>query len=247
MLGFYFSSVPKLKIRRGWVVNDISPPPPVPSAASVLGVTILQTPETMIDSSSFISPVPGVISGMSSASFPTGPVPSSENSRQSSKRKAGANSRKEAFRTPVPPPAGIYEYINIGSRRDKLDPTVLRKLPAPTAIAAASVHKYWTSTFGKAVDNAELTELLKLAEMYTSQSHVLNCELYKVLAMKVDELCSTVETFESALPFPKTRGHAPYMISPKLIGSRVSVFRLRRRSNCSSGLIKEWSMLKIKN
>ncbi|KAL2501629.1 hypothetical protein Fot_35477 [Forsythia ovata] len=28
--------------------------------------------------------------------------------------------------------------------------------------------------------------------MYTSRSHVLNCELYKVLAMKVDELHSTV-------------------------------------------------------
>ncbi|KAL2489759.1 Uncharacterized protein Fot_43051 [Forsythia ovata] len=35
-------------------------------------------------------------------------------------------------------------------------------------------------------------ELLKLAEMHTSRSHVLNCELYKVLAMKVDELRSMV-------------------------------------------------------
>ncbi|KAL2529564.1 hypothetical protein Fot_22165 [Forsythia ovata] len=40
-------------------------------------------------------------------------------------------------------------------------------------------------------DNAELTELLKLAEMYTSRSHVLNCELYKLLEMKIDELRST--------------------------------------------------------
>ncbi|KAL2494461.1 hypothetical protein Fot_38218 [Forsythia ovata] len=35
-------------------------------------------------------------------------------------------------------------------------------------------------------------ELLKLAEMYTSRSHVLNCELYKVLEMKVDELRSVI-------------------------------------------------------
>ncbi|KAL2457286.1 hypothetical protein Fot_56383 [Forsythia ovata] len=28
--------------------------------------------------------------------------------------------------------------------------------------------------------------------MYTSRSHVLNFELYKVLVMKIDELCSTV-------------------------------------------------------
>ncbi|KAL2514924.1 hypothetical protein Fot_28895 [Forsythia ovata] len=69
---------------------------------------------------------------------------------------------------------------------------VLGKQPVPASIAAASVHKYWTSAFGKAVNNAELTKLLNLAEMYTSRSHVLNCELYKVLAMKFDELRSTV-------------------------------------------------------
>ncbi|KAL2483223.1 hypothetical protein Fot_44667 [Forsythia ovata] len=67
---------------------------------------------------------------------------------------------------------------------------VLGKLPPPAAIAVASVHKYWTFAFGKAANDAELSELLKLAEMYTSCSHVLNCELYKVLQMKVDELCS---------------------------------------------------------
>ncbi|KAL2549818.1 hypothetical protein Fot_11348 [Forsythia ovata] len=185
-------TVPKLKIRRRGIVDDIPPPHPVPSAVSVLGVTVLQTPETMVGSSFFISPTPGVTSGVSSASFPAGPMPSLKNSRQLGKRKAGAHSRKEAFQTPIPPPASKYEYINIRSRRDELDPIFLGKLPAPTAIATASVHKYRTSAFGKAADNAELTELLKLVEMYTSQSHVLNCELYKVLAIKVDELRSTV-------------------------------------------------------
>ncbi|KAL2488345.1 hypothetical protein Fot_41637 [Forsythia ovata] len=69
-------------------------------------------------------------------------------------------------------------------------------LPAPTVIAVASVHKYWTSAFVKTADNTELIELLKLVEMYTSRSHVLNCELYKVQAMEVDELHSTVENAE---------------------------------------------------
>ncbi|KAL2508652.1 hypothetical protein Fot_32299 [Forsythia ovata] len=73
-----------------------------------------------------------------------------------------------------------------------LDPTILGKLPTLASIAATSVHNCWTSSFGKAADNAELMELLKLAEMYTSRSHVLNCELYKVLAIKVDELRSMV-------------------------------------------------------
>ncbi|KAL2514645.1 hypothetical protein Fot_28616 [Forsythia ovata] len=54
-----------------------------------------------------------------------------------------------------------------------------------------SVHKYWTSAFGRVVDDTELTELLKLAEMYTSCSHVLNCKLYKLLGMRIDEMRST--------------------------------------------------------
>ncbi|KAL2553120.1 hypothetical protein Fot_06739 [Forsythia ovata] len=86
----------------------------------------------------------------------------------------------------------MSEYINVGSRQDKMDPAILKKLPAPSTIATTSVHKYWTSTFTKAADDAKLMELLKLAEMYTSRSHLLNCELYWVLAMKIDELRSTV-------------------------------------------------------
>ncbi|KAL2483276.1 hypothetical protein Fot_44720 [Forsythia ovata] len=97
-----------------------------------------------------------------------------------------------ASRNSIPHSPGKPEYINIGSRHDELDPTALGKLSAPAAIATASVHKYWTSTFRKAAVNAELTELLKLVEMYTSRSHVLNCKLYKVLGMRVDELSPMV-------------------------------------------------------
>ncbi|KAL2545226.1 hypothetical protein Fot_14459 [Forsythia ovata] len=180
----------------------------------------------MVGSSFFISAAPVVTSAVPSTSSPAGPAPSSENSRQSGKRKAETDGREGAFRTPVSLPV---ERINIGFHRDELDPTILGKLPAPAAIAATSINKYWTSAFEKAADNAELIELLKLAKMYTSCSHMLNCELYKVLAMKVDELCSTVggmkmltccvqktKTFESDSLFPKMRGHVPYMMSPKL-------------------------------
>ncbi|KAL2501524.1 hypothetical protein Fot_35372 [Forsythia ovata] len=76
--------------------------------------------------------------------------------------------------------------------QDELDSTILEKLPASFAIVATSVHKHWISAWAKATDNADLLELLKLAEMSTSRSHVLNYELYKVLAMKIDELRSTV-------------------------------------------------------
>ncbi|KAL2500508.1 FAS1 domain [Forsythia ovata] len=191
MSGFHFSSVPKFKIRRGRVVDDIFPLLSVPSAASYPRVAVLQTPEITVGGLSFVCPAPEATSEAPLALPPVRPVPSSGSARQSGKRKTGANSREEASRAPHSPPPGKCEYINIGSRRDQLDPVVLGKLLTPVATAVASVHKYWTSAFGRAVDNAELTELLKLAEMYTSRSHVLNYELYKLLEVKIDELRST--------------------------------------------------------
>ncbi|KAL2501309.1 hypothetical protein Fot_35157 [Forsythia ovata] len=109
----------------------------------------------MVDSSSFISAAPVVTSEVPSASFSAGPAPSSENSRQSGKKKAETDGWEGASRTPMPT---HVECINIEFCRDELDPTVLGKLPVPAAIAVASVHKYWTSTFEKAVDNAEWME-----------------------------------------------------------------------------------------
>ncbi|KAL2529772.1 hypothetical protein Fot_22373 [Forsythia ovata] len=82
-----------------------------------------------------------------------------------------------------------YQY---GSRQNELDPTILDKLPPSSATTAASIHNYWTSIWKRATEGTDLSELIKMAEMNTAQSHVLNCEFYKVLAMKVDELCSMV-------------------------------------------------------
>ncbi|KAL2552723.1 hypothetical protein Fot_06342 [Forsythia ovata] len=84
------------------------------------------------------------------------------------------------------------QRINIGSRQDELDPIILERLPPLSAMAVASVHKYWTSVWAKATEGADLSKLIKMAEMNTAQSHVLNCKLYKVLVMKVDKLHSTV-------------------------------------------------------
>ncbi|KAL2544241.1 hypothetical protein Fot_13474 [Forsythia ovata] len=180
----------------------------------------------MTTDNSYIPPVPEATSKVSSTSVPARPVPSPGSAKQSEKRKAGAKIGEEAFRAPAPPSPGKYKYINIGSRQDKLNPTVLEKLPPSAANAAASVHKYWTSAFGDAAENAELTELLKLAEMYTSRSHVLKRELYTVLEMKVDELRSVIggmrmskrcapktKIFGCDLHFLKTRELVPRMTS----------------------------------
>ncbi|KAL2456022.1 hypothetical protein Fot_57133 [Forsythia ovata] len=134
MSSFYFPSVPKLKIRRGGVVHDILPPSLVPFAAPVPGVTVLQTSEVVVGNSFFISPAPAVTSEAPSTSFLVGPVSSPKSSRQSDKRKVEIDSWEGAFWTPIPPPV---ECINIEFCRDELDPMVLEKLPASTAIAAA--------------------------------------------------------------------------------------------------------------
>ncbi|KAL2552563.1 hypothetical protein Fot_06182 [Forsythia ovata] len=183
-------TVPKLKIRRGVVVDDIPPLLPA-SSAPFVGISIPLASETMVSSSSFIPLAPEVTSGVPSVPFLVGPVSLSKNFRRSDKRKTATDSKeetsiprkgiedagdsrrtgrgwkdpsskvedrvsqdREASRTPIPSPTGKYGYINIGSCRDELDPTILGKLPTPVAIAAVSVHKYWTSAYGKAADNA---------------------------------------------------------------------------------------------
>ncbi|KAL2489455.1 hypothetical protein Fot_42747 [Forsythia ovata] len=84
------------------------------------------------------------------------------------------------------------ECINIGSCQDELDPTILEKLSYSSAMVAASVYKYWTSVWARVKESADLLQLMKIAEMNIARSHVLNCKLYKVFAMKVDELRSKV-------------------------------------------------------
>ncbi|KAL2552795.1 hypothetical protein Fot_06414 [Forsythia ovata] len=179
MSGFHFSKVPKFKIRHGGVVEDASLPHLAPSAAAGSRPTVLQVPKTVIDSP-YIPLALEVTANIPSSSILARPVPLPGNVRQSVKKKPGAESGEEASRTSTSP------------LLDKLDPTVLEKLPPTVAVAATSIYKYWTSAFGKVVDTAEVTELLKLAEMYTSHSHVLNCELYKMLEMKVDEIHSVI-------------------------------------------------------
>ncbi|KAL2508551.1 Uncharacterized protein Fot_32198 [Forsythia ovata] len=59
-------------------------------------------------------------------------------------------------------------------------------------MAVAFVYKYWTFVWARATEEVDLSKLIKMVEINTAQSHVLNCELYKVFAMKVNELCLTI-------------------------------------------------------
>ncbi|KAL2520807.1 hypothetical protein Fot_24730 [Forsythia ovata] len=197
MSGFHFSKVPEFKIRRGGIVDDASLPHLASPTVSGSRSTVLQKLETVVGNS-HILPAPETRADISSLSNPARPVSPLGNVRPSTKRKPKVESGEQASRTSMSPPPGRCEYINIGARQDKLDPSVVEKLPPAIALAATSVHKYWISSFGKATDTAEVTELMKLAEMYTLRSHVLNCELYKMLEMKVNEIHSVFGEDEDA-------------------------------------------------
>ncbi|KAL2529622.1 hypothetical protein Fot_22223 [Forsythia ovata] len=191
MSGFHFSKVPKFKIRRGGIVEDVSPPHLASSVVSGSRPTVLQGPETVVGNPP-APPAPEVRADILSPTNPARHGSPPGNVRPSARKKPKVESGEQVSQTPVSPPPGRREYINIGARQDELDPSVEEKLPSVVALAATSVHKYWTSSFGKAVDTAEVTELMKLAEMYTSRNHVLNYELYKMLEMKVDEIQSAL-------------------------------------------------------
>ncbi|KAL2462281.1 hypothetical protein Adt_45701 [Abeliophyllum distichum] len=148
---------------------------------------------------------------------------------------------------PTSPPARRTQYINIEDCQGELDPTVLEKLPTAVAMAVTSVYRYWTPSFGKAVANADLTELLRLVELHTSWGHMLNCELYKVLAMKIEELrsmagrgedvdalCSENKDLQNRLAFSDdVRTRAVYDVTKASDRSRGPVWRPRGRLNYS--------------
>ncbi|KAL2529782.1 Uncharacterized protein Fot_22383 [Forsythia ovata] len=127
----------------------MSPSPHLASSAvSGSKPTVLQGPETVVGHPP-VSPAPEV---RADVLFPTNPArrgSSFENVRSSAGKKPKVESGEQASRTPVSPPPGRREYINIGARQDELDPSVVEKLPSAVALAATSVHKYWTSPFGR--------------------------------------------------------------------------------------------------
>ncbi|KAL2480299.1 hypothetical protein Adt_33265 [Abeliophyllum distichum] len=93
----------------------------------------------------------------------------------------------------IPNSSNWRERINIEFCQDELDPKILERLPPPSAMVAASVHKYWTTVWAKVTDGMDLHEMIRMAEMNTVQNHVLNCKLFKIFTTMVDELHSLVE------------------------------------------------------
>ncbi|KAL2538747.1 Uncharacterized protein Fot_20138 [Forsythia ovata] len=140
--------VPEFKIRRGRIVEDVSPPHLASFAASGSRPTVLQGSETVVGNPP-APPAPEVRADIPSPTNPAGHGSPPGNVKASARKKPKVESGEQASRTPVSSPFGRREYINIGPRKDELDPSVVEKLPLAVALAATSVHKYWTSSSGR--------------------------------------------------------------------------------------------------
>ncbi|KAL2553101.1 hypothetical protein Fot_06720 [Forsythia ovata] len=88
MTCFYFSSVPKLNIRRGGVVDDISTPPLVSRTAAVPEIALPQVPKVMVSISSTVLLALGIIEGVPSVPLSIVPLSPLENFRRPDKKKA---------------------------------------------------------------------------------------------------------------------------------------------------------------
>ncbi|KAL2470717.1 hypothetical protein Adt_38853 [Abeliophyllum distichum] len=201
MSGFYFSSMPKFKIRRSGVVGYVS------RLVSTPGITGRKAPEVMAGGS---SPNPmalpsetlgqlekkkAAMGGGDEMAMPDQGMGDGRKSQRVRYGKGGPSSEAEnrahvdqaTPRASHSPSVGKTENINIGLVHGRLDPDVLDELPPTARQAAVSVYRYWPPSFAKDVAGADLKQLVRLAEMHTARSHVLNCEVYKMLAVKTEE------------------------------------------------------------
>ncbi|KAL2559090.1 hypothetical protein Fot_03829 [Forsythia ovata] len=195
MARFYFPRVPKFKIRSGGVVGeneDISPQPLVLRTTSVPDVAVPQASKTIVGTSTTVPLALGIVVDI----------------RRLGKRKTVVDDEGETsmLRGSTEDDGEAENFLKTKRGRDALswrvgehascsrsaDPAILEKLQHPSTTVVASIHKYFTSVWERATEGVDLSELIKMAEMNTARSHVLNCELYKVLMMKVDKMRSTV-------------------------------------------------------
>ncbi|KAL2455115.1 hypothetical protein Fot_57792 [Forsythia ovata] len=148
MSDFHFSKVPKFKIRYGEIVENVSLPHLASPTVSGSRPTVLQEPKTVVGNP-HILPAPEARADIPSPSNTARPVSPPRNVRPPAQRKPKVESGEQAHRTSTSLPPGRCEYINIGARQDKLDPSVVEKSPSAVALAATSVYKYWTSSLGR--------------------------------------------------------------------------------------------------
>ncbi|KAL2489382.1 hypothetical protein Fot_42674 [Forsythia ovata] len=98
----------------------------------------------------------------------------------------------------IPNSSDWTKCINIGSCQDELDPTILEKLSHSSAMVAASVHKYRTSVWARVKESADLLQLMKIAEMNITQSHVVGAKDIDALHSGNKALCAQFVVAEDA-------------------------------------------------
>ncbi|KAL2533135.1 hypothetical protein Adt_06486 [Abeliophyllum distichum] len=78
--------------------------------------------------------------------------------------------------------AGQNRRIRISEHREELPTPVMEVLPAHPSIMAASVNRYWTSSWEKVVEEATVLERLQLAEVNLVRGLVLAKDIFSVFA-----------------------------------------------------------------
>ncbi|KAL2508531.1 hypothetical protein Fot_32178 [Forsythia ovata] len=94
-------------------------------------------------------------------------------------------------------------------------------------MATASVHKYWTPAWAKAVDDVDLLKMIKMVEMSTSRSHVMKVDELRSLvtgAEDIDELRSENKIVHSRLAiYEDARAQVEFKIIKSKIIQRLSI------------------------
>ncbi|KAL2461712.1 Uncharacterized protein Adt_45132 [Abeliophyllum distichum] len=71
------------------------------------------------------------------------------------------------------PSAGQIRRIRISERHEELPASMMEMLPAHPSIVAASVHRYWTSSWEKVAEEATILERLQLAKKRAEEAQKL--------------------------------------------------------------------------
>ncbi|KAL2549211.1 hypothetical protein Fot_10741 [Forsythia ovata] len=145
MSGFHFSKVPKFKIRRGEISGGcLSSLRGVTHGAWFQAHSVAGAGDGRWDNPHILPSARGKSGHFRLHRILLDPCLPSGTLGHRRKGKPKVESGEQASRTSSSPAPGRCEYINIGARQDKLDPSVVEKLPPVVALAATSVHKYWT-------------------------------------------------------------------------------------------------------
>ncbi|KAL2464871.1 hypothetical protein Adt_40722 [Abeliophyllum distichum] len=92
--------------------------------------------------------------------------------------------------------AGQRCHFCVSERHEELSISVMEMLPDHPTIAVASVHRYWTQSWEKTIEEAIVYERLQLAEVNLAQEFILAKELFSTFESFDVEEAKSKKLFE---------------------------------------------------